>query len=505
MNNSNNKNNFVSLEDLFPIQTIKIQKKFAQGISRELSLGVLRNESSNINLDFRNSPFQLCKNEHFAVVTTGLTFEKLYTINEKFLIDKTPSLLKYHRTFRLILKNGIIFSRMAPDHKALLIESFKKERLNILMCGDGTNDCPALRTANVGVSLGSAEASMASHFTYTKHDISCLFHLLREGKCALSASIQTFKFMIMYSILCYIAAIFLMYHSSNVSDMQGFFMDLFLIYPLEWFVSQTDPTDELSFERPIDSLFSFPIIFSLLGQFVISIGFQYGGYYFLKNKFKWENVCSVGEEGDPEPCPENTIIYIINQFQLIFSAITLYKSKPFRRSIFTNKILMMYLFTLIIFTILLTVINNERLKYLFDLFDFEIYGQESKNDDNVDNHKRIEKNFYNINYIILIISGLNAIVNILFEWVFVDIANKHWWEKKNKKNLARIKNIETKEMTRPYDIINEIPIRNYINLYHYERRNKIKDEENIEIYEKDYEEGDIELDDMTPNGKLIKK
>ena len=127
----------------------------------------------------------------------------------------------------------------------------------------------------------------------------------------------------MYSVLCYIAAIFLMYNSSNVSDMQGFFLDLFLIYPLEWFVSQTDPMDELTYQRPIDNLFSFPIVISLLGQFIISIIFQYGGYYYLKNKFTWENLCMVTEEGDPEPCPENTIIYIINQFQLIFSAITL--------------------------------------------------------------------------------------------------------------------------------------------------------------------------------------
>ena len=373
------------------------------------------------------------------------------------------------------------------------------------MCGDGTNDCPALRTANVGVSLGSAEASMASHFTYMKHDISCLFHLLKEGKCSLAASIQTFKFMIMYSVLCYIAAIFLMYHSSNVSDMQGFFLDLFLIYPLEWFVSQTDPTDELSFERPINSLFSFPIIFSLIGQFVISIGFQYGGYYFLKRKFGWENLCSVGEEGDPEPCPENTIIYIINQFQLIFAAIALYKSKPFRRSILTNKVLMVYLITGIIFTILLTVLNNERLKYIFDLFDFEIYEEESRNDDDIDvNHKRIEKNFYNINYGILIISSLNAIVNIIFEWIFVDIANKYWWEKKNKKNLAKINDEKNKEIVRPYNIENEIPIRNYINLYYYERRNKIKDnnKKDKSIFE-DYDGDEIELDDLAPNSNLI--
>ena len=513
---SKNRTNLISLLDLYPIQDIKVKKNLLSKNTKKTlslknfnsigSLGLRREESSHIYLDFRNSPLKICKNEHFAIVTTGLTFEKLYSLNEKFILNKDPSLINYHSTFRLILKNGIIFSRMAPDHKALLIESFKKERLSILMCGDGTNDCPALRTANVGVSLGSEEASIASHFTYTKHDISCLFHLLKEGKCSLAASIQTFKFMIMYSVLCYIAAIFLMYHSSNVSDMQGFFLDLFLIYPLEWFVSQTDPTDELSFERPIDSLFSFPIIFSLLGQFVISIGFQYGGYYFLKHKFRWENVCSVGEEGDPEPCPENTIIYIINQFQLIFSAITLYKSKPFRRSILTNKTLMIYLVAGILFTILLTVLNNERLKYIFDLFDFEIYEEESKNNDIVDiNNKRIEKNFYSINYLILVISALNAIINVLFEWVFVDIANKYWWEKKNKKIISRIKNEKNKENVRPYNINNEVPIRNYINLYYYERRNIIKDDYDDKYnnkYMDDFDDG-IELEEMTPEGKLI--
>ncbi len=398
---------------------------------------------------------------------------------------------------------------MAPDHKALLIDSFQKEKLKILMCGDGTNDCPALRTANVGVSLGSPEASMASHFTYTKQDISCLFHLLKEGKCALSASMQTFKFMIMYSVLCYIAAIFLMYHSSNVSDMQGFFLDLFLIYPLEWFVSQTDPMDELTYERPIDSLFSFPIVLSLLGHIIISIIFQYGGYYYLKYKFKWEDLCMVTEEGDPEPCPENTIIYIINQFQLIFSAITLYKSKPFRRSILTNKMLILYLATGIIFTVYMTITDNERLKYAFDLFDFEIYEEESKNNEIIDkNHKRSGKNYYMISYYLLIISIINAIVTVLFEWVFVEIAKNYWWNKKAKKYKEKIKKEKSKEITKSFNNIEgEVPIRQYINLYYYERRKKIKNEEdNKDINFKDDNEDDaIELEDMAPNGKSVIK
>ena len=511
-----NKNNSISLLDIYPIQELKLQKRkiVKKKKTQIFSFGLLGEDSkkevsTKITIDNNNSPLKLCKNEHFAIATTGATFEKLYSLNEKFILDKDLSLINIHKIFRLVLKNGIIFTRMAPDHKALLIESFKKEKMNTLMCGDGTNDCPALRKADVGVALSSEEASMASHFNYTRQDISCLFHLLKEGKCALSASMQTFKFMIMYSVLCYIAAIFLMYHSSNVSDMQGFFLDLFLIYPLEWFVSQTDPMDELTYERPIDSLFSFPIVLSLLGHIIISIIFQYGGYYYLKYKFKWEDLCMVTEEGDPEPCPENTIIYIINQFQLIFSAITLYKSKPFRRSILTNKMLMLYLGTGIIFTVYITIIDNERLKYAFDLFDFEIYEEESKNNEIIDkNHKRSGKNYYMITYYLLIISIINAIVTVLFEWVFVEIAKDYWWNKKGKKYKEKIKKEKSKEIIKSFNNIEgEVPIRHYINLYYHERRKKIKNEEdNIDINIKDDNEDDaIELEDMTPNGKAVIK
>ena len=512
--------NSISFLDLYPIKELKLQRKknilkkkntdiIPQGILSKESMTV----STKISIDNNNSPLKLCKNEHFAIATTGATFEKLYALNEIFISKKNMSLLNIHRIFRLILKNGIIFSRMGPDHKALLIDSFKKEQMSTLMCGDGTNDCPALRKADVGVSLSSEEASMASHFNYTKQDISCLFHLLKEGKCALSASMQTFKFMIMYSVLCYIAAIFLMYNSSNVSDMQGFFLDLFLIYPLEWFVSQTDPTDELTYERPIGSLFSFPIVLSLLGQILIGVIFQYGGYYYLKHKFMWENLCIVGEEGDPEPCPENTIIYIINQFQLIFSAITLYKSKPFRRSILTNKILMLYLATGIIFTIYITIFDNERLKYAFDLFDFEMYEEESKNNDEIidKNHKRGGKHYYMIKYYLLIISFINMIVTVLFEWVIVGIAKNYWWKKKSQKYKEKIKNEKSEGLTKSsYNIDKEVPIQKYISLYYHERRNKIrnddKDDNNADMnFIDDNEDDIIELEDMTPNGIVVQK
>jgi cation-transporting ATPase 13A2 len=67
------------------------------------------------------------------------------------------------------------------------------------MCGDGANDCAALKTADIGISLSEAEASIAAPFSSRILDISAVTILLREGKCALVTSFSMFKFIELYS------------------------------------------------------------------------------------------------------------------------------------------------------------------------------------------------------------------------------------------------------------------------------------------------------------------
>ena len=79
--------------------------------------------------------------DSFNEVTTGEEIEKYSKLSEKEFDD--------------FIKNKKVFARVAPLDKLKIVESFKRQGEYVAVTGDGVNDAPAIRSANIGISMGS--------------------------------------------------------------------------------------------------------------------------------------------------------------------------------------------------------------------------------------------------------------------------------------------------------------------------------------------------------------
>ncbi|XP_048672198.1 polyamine-transporting ATPase 13A2 [Marmota marmota marmota] len=108
-----------------------------------------------------------------------------------------------------VLVQGTVFARMAPEQKTELVCELQRLQYRVGMCGDGANDCGALKAADVGISLSQAEASVVSPFTSSVASIECVPMVIREGRCSLDTSFSVFKYMALYSLTQFISVLIL--------------------------------------------------------------------------------------------------------------------------------------------------------------------------------------------------------------------------------------------------------------------------------------------------------
>ncbi|XP_056323875.1 polyamine-transporting ATPase 13A3-like [Danio aesculapii] len=175
---------------------------------------------------------------------------------------------------KLVL-HGTVFARMAPDQKTQLVETLESVDYFVGMCGDGANDCGALKRAHAGISLSELEASVASPFTSTTPSITCVPNLIREGRAALITSFCVFKFMALYSIIQCLSVALLYSIGSNLGDFQFLFIDMAIILLIVFTVmSLNSAWKELVARRPPSGLVSGPLLFSVLTQILICLAFQ---------------------------------------------------------------------------------------------------------------------------------------------------------------------------------------------------------------------------------------
>ena len=99
-------------------------------------------------------------------------------------------------------------AELLPEHKVESIVRLKKDGRTVCMIGDGVNDAPALKTADVGVAMGTMGSDIAveaADIAIMGDDISKIPYLKRLSK----ATVSTIKFSILLSLLINFLAIVL--------------------------------------------------------------------------------------------------------------------------------------------------------------------------------------------------------------------------------------------------------------------------------------------------------
>ncbi|XP_031520682.1 cation-transporting ATPase 13A2 isoform X7 [Papio anubis] len=235
-----------------------------------------------------------------------------------------------------VLVQGTVFARMAPEQKTELVCELQKLQYCVGMCGDGANDCGALKAADVGISLSQAEASVVSPFTSSMASIECVPMVIREGRCSLDTSFSVFKYMALYSLTQFISVLILYTINTNLGDLQFLAIDLVITTTVAVLMSRTGPALALGRVRPPGALLSVPVLSSLLLQVALVTGVQLGGYFLTLAQPWFVPLNRTVPAPDNLPNYENTVVFSLSSFQYLILAAAVSKGAPFRRPLYTN-------------------------------------------------------------------------------------------------------------------------------------------------------------------------
>lgn len=191
----------------FAYKDLKNEKDDIKGNFTFLGLAAMEDSP---RLEVKNS-IEKCHNAGIKVVMiTGDNKDTASSIGEQLGLLKdglvvTGTELENMTDEELDAKVGNIeiFARTSPEQKFRIVKSFKRCGYVVAMTGDGVNDAPAIKEANIGIAMGNNGSDVAkdvADITLVDDDFSTIVRAIEEGRAVSNNVRNTTKYLLAGSI-----------------------------------------------------------------------------------------------------------------------------------------------------------------------------------------------------------------------------------------------------------------------------------------------------------------
>ncbi|CXI59692.1 cation transporting P-ATPase, putative [Plasmodium berghei] len=282
---------------------------------------------------------------------------------------KQNSSIEQYKNFLLKVR---IFSRLTPNNKMEIIKDFIKFDYISGMCGDGSNDCGALKTSHAGLALSNSDTSVVAPFSAKNENLKSVIDILREGRACLVTSINCYKYMLLYGFMISIIKIILFMRAHAIMSEYGYlFFDNIILLLLAKSMTLSKPEYKLKTQTPTSSIIGAQTILSLLCTLIVNFFFLYiimFKFFFLYNLPSSYYINISAPKSSWWLMSDNyesflTCIWFC--FQIVNSAFILTLGGKYRKHIFSNYTFMMYYALINLFLFYLTIGGPNKLTCLF--------------------------------------------------------------------------------------------------------------------------------------------